>query len=75
MLTFIKYFHDFDYKDQPKKAKILPYVTRFSEYTHLLEYKYTIKDFRSILKRLELPKCVQNTRRKQLQQHEIHLFL
>ena len=68
MQTLKKYFHDFSYNDQPKKAKILPYVTRFSEYTHLLEYKYTIKDYRSILKRLELPKCVQNTRRKNLQQ-------
>ena len=68
MLSLNHYFHDFEFKEQPKKAKTLHYITKYSEYTHLLEHKYTIKDYRGILTRLQLPKCIQNTRRKYLQQ-------
>ena len=61
------YFQQFQYHEKHKKSKkVLPYIVKFSEYKFLLEYKYTIKDFQCILRRLQLPRC-KKTKRKDIQ--------
>ena len=56
-MDYIKYFKSFDYKNKSKKGKLFPIVTSYSNYTDLIQYKYTIKDLKDIIKRMQLPKC------------------
>ena len=56
-MDYTKYFKSFDYKNNSKKGKSFPFVTNCAEYTNLIQYKYTIKDLKDIIKRMQLPKC------------------
>ena len=67
-MDYTKYFKSFDYKNNSKKGKSFPFVTNCAEYTNLIQYKYTIKDLKDIIKRMQLPKC------KYKKKNEIHSF-
>lgn len=52
------YFQSFSYeKKKSKTKKHNPFVVKFDDYVHLVQYNYTIGDLKDILKRLKLPKC------------------
>ena len=39
-------------------------MRNYDDFSHLLQYKYTIKDFRDIMKRFDFPKCNETKRNK-----------
>lgn len=59
-----QYFKNFQYENKPRKDKPLPFVRNYDDFSHLLQYKYTIKDFRDIMKRFDFPKCKETKRNK-----------
>ena len=59
-----QYFKNFQYENKPRKDKPLPFVQNYDDFSHLLQYKYTIKDFRDIMKRFDFPKCKETKRNK-----------
>ena len=67
-MDYTKYFKSFDYKNKSKQGKSFPFITNYINYTDLVEYKYTIKDLKDIIKRMKLPKC------KYKKKNEIHSF-
>lgn len=67
------YFSSFDYQNKSKKAKFLPFVHRYSDYVLLIQYKYTIKEMKDIIKRMELPRC-RETRKDKIQHHCTNLL-
>jgi hypothetical protein len=63
------HFKSFDFKNKSKlEKKAFPFVGKCSEYELLVQYKYTIKEFRDILKRLHLPRC-KETKRQKIQEY------
>jgi len=67
-MNYKSYFKSFDYKNESKKNKTFPFITSCEDYAKLIQYKYTIKDLKDILKRLHLPKC------KDKKKNEIQTF-
>ena len=59
------YFIDFVYSELKFKTKNAPPIQDAQDYILLTQYKYTIKDLKSIIKRLMLPKC-KKTKKKEL---------
>jgi len=59
------YFIDFVYSELKFKTKNAPPIQDAQDYILLTQYKYTIKDLKSIIKRLMLPKC-KKTKKKDL---------
>tara|TARA_B100001142_G_scaffold321822_1_gene369102 strand:+ start:5210 stop:6226 length:1017 start_codon:yes stop_codon:yes gene_type:complete len=69
-----EYFKDFDFENKTKmEKKQYPFIAQFSDYNCLITYKYTVKEFREILKRFQLPRC-KSTRRNDIQEHCVNLL-
>ena len=66
-----QYFCSFDYKNHTKKSqslKTLPFIQCYSDYTHLIHYKYTIQEMKDIIKRMNFPRC-KDTQKDKIKEH------